>query len=90
MPVLAGSCQAHDPWVPEGVGGKKAGVTGKRVGAGHGPSRPRFWGCTPRLGHLRGTLQVMTMTATEVRSLPAIVDVVTAAEVLGIGRTVAY
>jgi len=32
----------------------------------------------------------MTMTATEVRSLPAIVDVVTAAEVLGIGRTVAY
>ena len=30
------------------------------------------------------------MTATEVRSLPAIVDVVTAAEVLGIGRTVAY
>jgi hypothetical protein len=32
----------------------------------------------------------MTMTATEVRSLPAIVDVVTAAEVLCIGRTVAY
>jgi hypothetical protein len=32
----------------------------------------------------------MTMTATEVRSLPAIVDVVTAAEVLGVGRTVAY
>jgi hypothetical protein len=32
----------------------------------------------------------MTMTATEVRALPAIVDVVTAAEVLGIGRTVAY
>jgi excisionase family DNA binding protein len=32
----------------------------------------------------------MTMTATEVRSLPAIVVVVTAAEVLGIGRTVAY
>jgi hypothetical protein len=32
----------------------------------------------------------MTMTATEVRSLPAIVDVVTAAEVLGIGRTVAH
>jgi excisionase family DNA binding protein len=32
----------------------------------------------------------MTMTATEVRSLPAVVDVVTAAEVLGIGRTVAY
>ena len=30
------------------------------------------------------------MTATEVRSLPAVVDVVTAAEVLGIGRTVAY
>ena len=29
------------------------------------------------------------MTATEVRSLPAVVDVVTAAEVLGIGRTVA-
>ena len=32
----------------------------------------------------------MTLTATEVRSLPAVVDVVTAAEVLGIGRTVAY
>jgi hypothetical protein len=32
----------------------------------------------------------MTMTATEVRALPAVVDVVTAAEVLGIGRTVAY
>jgi len=32
----------------------------------------------------------MTMTVTEVRALPAIVDVVTAAEVLGIGRTVAY
>ena len=30
------------------------------------------------------------MTATEVRSLPATVDVVTAAEVLGIGRTVTY
>ena len=30
------------------------------------------------------------MTATEVRALPAVVDVVTAAEVLGIGRTVAY
>ena len=30
------------------------------------------------------------MTATEVLSLPAVVDVVTAAEVLGIGRTVAY
>ena len=30
------------------------------------------------------------MTATEVRSLPAIVDIVTAAQVLGIGRTVAY
>jgi predicted DNA-binding transcriptional regulator AlpA len=32
----------------------------------------------------------MTMTATQVLSLPAVVDVVTAAEVLGIGRTVAY
>lgn len=32
----------------------------------------------------------MTLTATEVRALPAVVDVVTAAEVLGIGRTVAY
>lgn len=32
----------------------------------------------------------MRLTATEVRSLPAVVDVVTAAEVLGIGRTVAY
>ena len=30
------------------------------------------------------------MTVAEVRSLPAVVDVVTAAEVLGIGRTVAY
>jgi hypothetical protein len=30
------------------------------------------------------------MTATDVRRLPAVVDVVTAAEVLGIGRTVAY
>ena len=30
------------------------------------------------------------MTATQVLSLPAVVDVVTAAEVLGIGRTVAY
>jgi predicted DNA-binding transcriptional regulator AlpA len=32
----------------------------------------------------------MPMTATDVRRLPAVVDVVTAAEVLGIGRTVAY
>jgi hypothetical protein len=32
----------------------------------------------------------MTLTASEVRALPAIVDVVTAGEVLGIGRTVAY
>ena len=32
----------------------------------------------------------MTLTATEVRALPAVVDVVTAAEVLGIGRTVAH
>jgi hypothetical protein len=32
----------------------------------------------------------MTLTATEVRALPAVIDVVTAAEVLGIGRTVAY
>ena len=32
----------------------------------------------------------MTLNATEVRALPAVVDVVTAAEVLGIGRTVAY
>jgi len=32
----------------------------------------------------------MTLTATEVRALPAVVDVVTAGEVLGIGRTVAY
>ena len=32
----------------------------------------------------------MTLTAAEVRALPAVVDVVTAAEVLGIGRTVAY
>jgi hypothetical protein len=32
----------------------------------------------------------MTLTATEVRALPAVVDVVTAGELLGIGRTVAY
>jgi hypothetical protein len=32
----------------------------------------------------------MTLTASEVRALPAVVDVVTAGEVLGIGRTVAY
>ena len=32
----------------------------------------------------------MTLTPSEVRALPAVVDVVTAAEVLGIGRTVAY
>jgi excisionase family DNA binding protein len=32
----------------------------------------------------------VTLSADEVRSLPAVIDVVTAAEVLGIGRTVAY
>jgi predicted DNA-binding transcriptional regulator AlpA len=32
----------------------------------------------------------MTFTASEVRALPAVVDVVTAGQVLGIGRTVAY
>ncbi len=32
----------------------------------------------------------MTLTPTEVRALPAIVDIQTAAAVLGIGRTVAY
>jgi predicted DNA-binding transcriptional regulator AlpA len=32
----------------------------------------------------------MTLTSSEVRALPAVVDVVTAGEVLGIGRTVAY
>ena len=32
----------------------------------------------------------MTLTAIEVRSLPAVVDLPTAAAVLGIGRTVAY
>jgi hypothetical protein len=32
----------------------------------------------------------MTLTASEVRSLPAVVDVVTAGEILGIGRSVAY
>jgi hypothetical protein len=32
----------------------------------------------------------MTLTASEVRALPAVVDVVTAGEVLGIGRSVAY
>lgn len=32
----------------------------------------------------------MTLSLDEVRALPAVVDVMTAAEVLGIGRTVAY
>jgi hypothetical protein len=32
----------------------------------------------------------MTLTASEIRALPAVVDVVTAGEVLGIGRSVAY
>jgi hypothetical protein len=32
----------------------------------------------------------MTLTASEVRALPAVVDVVTAGEVLGVGRSVAY
>ena len=32
----------------------------------------------------------MTLTAIEVRSLPAVVDLPTAGAVLGIGRTVAY
>lgn len=32
----------------------------------------------------------MTLTASEVRALPAVVDVVTAGEILGIGRSVAY
>lgn len=32
----------------------------------------------------------MTLTPSEVRALPAVVDVVTAGEVLGIGRSVAY
>jgi hypothetical protein len=32
----------------------------------------------------------VTLSADEVRSLPAVIDVVTAAQVLGIGRTVAY
>jgi hypothetical protein len=32
----------------------------------------------------------MTLTADQVRALPAVVDVVTAGEVLGIGRSVAY
>jgi hypothetical protein len=32
----------------------------------------------------------MTLTASQVRALPAVVDVVTAGEVLGIGRSVAY
>jgi predicted DNA-binding transcriptional regulator AlpA len=34
--------------------------------------------------------QHMTLSLDEVRALPAVVDVMTAAEVLGIGRTVAY
>lgn len=32
----------------------------------------------------------MTLTPSEIRALPAVVDVVTAGEVLGIGRSVAY
>ena len=32
----------------------------------------------------------MTLTASEVRALPAVVDVVTAGEILGVGRSVAY
>jgi hypothetical protein len=32
----------------------------------------------------------MTLTADQIRALPAVVDVVTAGEVLGIGRSVAY
>jgi hypothetical protein len=32
----------------------------------------------------------VTLTASEVRALPAVVDVVTAGEILGIGRSVAY
>jgi hypothetical protein len=32
----------------------------------------------------------MTLTASEVRALPVVVDVVTAGEILGIGRSVAY
>jgi hypothetical protein len=32
----------------------------------------------------------MTLTATEIRALPAVVDVVTAGGILGIGRSVAY
>ena len=45
---------------------------------------------TLEVGRSSGTQVGMTLTATEVRALPAVVDVVTAAEVLGIGRTVAY
>ena len=36
-----GACQTHHGSVPECVGGKSAGVTGERVGAGTGPSRGR-------------------------------------------------
>jgi hypothetical protein len=32
----------------------------------------------------------MTLTASEIRALPAIVDVVTAGEILGVVRSVAY
>ncbi len=32
----------------------------------------------------------MTMTAEEVRALPAVLDLPTAARVLGVGRTIAY
>ncbi len=61
------------------------------------PSRPaaptqnfKILSSTLEVGRLPGTHVGMTLTATEVRALPAVVDVVTAAQALGIGRTVAY
>ena len=53
-------------------------------------ARCRILAVTLEVGRVSGTHVGMTLNATEVRALPAVVDVVTAAEVLGIGRTVAY
>jgi predicted DNA-binding transcriptional regulator AlpA len=46
---------------------------------------------TPRCrGKLKGMLAMTAMTRDELLSLPAVVDLKTAAHVLGIGRTAAY
>ncbi len=51
---------------------------------------PKKFRSTPRLTGFSGAQDYMTLTPTEVRALRAIVDIQTAATVLGIGRTVAY